>query len=422
MLYDQDLSACQLDQNDHFKQLHDATATALDNLKSKHQAGELALFDVPYNEDDLPQLQQCITDFDYPNVFILGTGGSSLGGRSLCDLLQTPFDGKNDRCRLHFVDNVDPHTFGVITQQYDLKQCGFIVISKSGHTAETLCQFLLIIDHLRTLITADELASHFIVITEPKTSPMRQIAEKFSLKLLPHHTGIGGRFAVLTNVGLLPALLLGLDIEAVRHGARDVLDEAFAKGQDCPAALGAAYAVHMMRTHHSMTVMMPYTDRLESFARWYRQLWAESTGKQGHGSTPVVALGTVDQHSQLQLFLDGPKNKAYTLLLLDYCHQGAALPDDLSTAFDLNYFQGKTIGDLMDAEQRATTQTLINHGCPTRTIRLAKLSERQLGGLFMHFMLETMIAAELMGINAFDQPAVEESKILTRNYLTEHVT
>jgi glucose-6-phosphate isomerase len=168
---------------------------------------------------------------------------------------------------------------------------------------------------------------------------------------------------------------------------------------------------------------MPYLDRLERFAMWYRQLWAESLGKEGKGTTPIRALGPVDQHSQLQLYLDGPKDKLFTIVMGPAAGAGPritarATGDDP----ELSYLKGRTIGDLVEAEQRATAETLIQNGRPTRIIRIGRVDEAVMGGLFMHFMLETMIAAHLMEIDAFDQPAVEQGKVLTRQYLKEGVS
>ncbi len=162
---------------------------------------------------------------------------------------------------------------------------------------------------------------------------------------------------------------------------------------------------------------MPYVDRLADFGLWYRQLWAESLGKNGTGTTPIRAVGTVDQHSQLQLYLAGPADKMFTVVMLDCAGTGATVDAGLAADEALGYLRGRTMGDLMDAEQRATAETLARNGRPTRLIRLASLDEAVMGGLMMHFMLETIISAHLLGVDPFDQPAVEEGKVLTRRYL-----
>jgi glucose-6-phosphate isomerase len=171
----------------------------------------------------------------------------------------------------------------------------------------------------------------------------------------------------------------------------------------------------------SQVVIMPYVDRLERFGAWFRQLWAESLGKEGHGTTPIDAMGAVDQHSQLQLYLAGPRDKLFTLILADPAGHGPVAKPEVAgpAAGPLDYLMGRSLGDLLAAEQRATVETLIRNGCPTRVMRFPSLNEEVMGGLMMHFILETIIAADLLGIDPFDQPAVEESKVLARRYLRE---
>jgi glucose-6-phosphate isomerase len=217
-------------------------------------------------------------------------------------------------------------------------------------------------------------------------------------------------------------MLAGLDVEALRAGAGEVLDATLRaqNPRDSWPALGAALNVGLseQRGIHT-TVVMPYLDRLAHFGLWFRQLWAESLGKDGKGTTPVRAMGTVDQHSQLQLYLGGPADKMFTVVTSDVAGSGVVVSPELASDHSLAYVAGKRMGDLLDAEQRATAQTLIRNGRPTRLIHISRLDERTLGGLLMHFMLETIIAADLFGINAFDQPAVEEGKVLARQYLGE---
>jgi len=209
---------------------------------------------------------------------------------------------------------------------------------------------------------------------------------------------------------------------ALREGAASVLDATLraAHPRDAAPILGAAVSVALAQERGiATTVLMPYVDRLAAFGLWFRQLWAESLGKDGKGTTPVRAVGVIDQHSQLQLYLAGPVDKMFTLVTLDMAGQGELMPPDLAGDPGLAYLDGRRMGDLLDAEQRATAATLIRNGRPTRLIHLARLDERSLGVLLMHFMLETIAAAELWGVNAFDQPAVEEGKVLARQYLSE---
>jgi glucose-6-phosphate isomerase len=238
--------------------------------------------------------------------------------------------------------------------------------------------------------------------------------------MLDHDPRIGGRYSVLSLVGMLPALLGGLDAEAVRDGAAAVLKPALGKdGADSPPARGAALSMALAAQGVRQAVLMPYVDRLDLLALWYRQIWAESLGKAGHGTTPIRALGPVDQHSQLQLYLEGPADKLFTILEAPIAGTGPEIPERRARALGLDYLAGRTIGDLVAAECRATAETLAGNGRPVRRLRLEAVDERTLGGLFMHFILETVIAAGLIGVDPYDQPAVEQGKVLARRYLGE---
>jgi glucose-6-phosphate isomerase len=264
----------------------------------------------------------------------------------------------------------------------------------------------------------------FLGLTEPeradKQNGLRALLAAHGIAMLDHDPGVGGRYSVLTNVGLLPAAALGLDIGRIRAGAAAALGPVLDRRPpgEVPAAVGAALAVALAETRGKcISVMLPYADRLERFSRWYVQLWAESLGKDGKGTTPVAALGPVDQHSQLQLFIDGPRDKLITVVTVANAGRGPRMPADLAGLAGEPDFAGKTIGDLVDAEGRATAETLAKNGCPVRAIRLETLDEASLGQLLMHFMLETIIAARLLGVDPFDQPAVEEGKVLAKRYL-----
>ncbi len=352
----------------------------------------------------------------FDHVVVLGTGGASLGGQTLLALA----DRSHRTPTLHFMDNIDPHSFTALMDSLDLRSTGFLVVTKSGATAETLVQTLVCLDALRGAVGEGRLAEHVTVITQPGESPLRRLAARWGLEILDHDPDVGGRYSVLSLAGLLPAMVAGLDGAKVREGAASVLDANL--GAPTPsqseAAVGAAISIGLLRERGvTTTVLMPYVDRLAPFGLWFRQLWAESLGKDGTGTTPIRALGATDQHSQLQLYLAGRRDKMFTLLTLDCAGTGARVAPDLADGDGLAYLRGKSMGDLMDAEQRATAESLAHSGRPVRRFRLARLDERVLGALFMHFMLETIIAAGLLGVNPFDQPAVEHGKALARAYL-----
>ena len=395
------------------------TAAALDAIRTAHNDNALPVLRLPNASADLDAIEgtaaHMIENFD--DVVVLGTGGSSLGGRTLCALARP----SKDNPRLHFLDNVDSDTFERLFAAIDPKRTGLIVISKSGSTAETLSQMFHCLDVFERAIGKDGIAKAFVAITEPGDNVLRRIAKRWNMKTLDHDPKIGGRYSALSIVGLLPTMIAGLDAHAVREGAKSVLDPVLAgaaPGTIAPC-VGAALSVGLARQGLGMSVLMPYIDRLADFGLWYRQLWAESIGKDGHGTTPIRAMGTVDQHSQLQLYLDGPRDKLFSLIFSNCAGTGGLVPKAMADDPSLAYLSGRTLGDLLDAEQRATAETLIKRGCPTRIFRLAEINEQALGALMMHYMIETIVAAHLLGVDPFDQPAVEDGKVLARKYLQE---
>jgi glucose-6-phosphate isomerase len=400
---------------------------ALDWLRARHADRSLPLLRLPETHSDLEvirdtarQLADRATD-----VVILGTGGSSLGGQTLAQLAGFAVPGV-DALRvppqLHFIDNLDPDSFGTLLARLPHATTRYVAISKSGGTAETLMQTIAALSAVKGAGLQTRIPDIFLGISDPaksgKANGLRDLLGKFRVPMLDHDAGVGGRYSALTNVGLLPAAMLGLDIAALREGAGLALAPVLAKkpATQVPAAVGAALSVALSeKKGKSISVMMVYCDRLQRFTHWYVQLWAESLGKNGKGTTPLPALGPVDQHSQLQLFIGGPRDKLFTVITVDGAGLGPRVDGELAKLAGEPGFAGKTIGDLVAAEGRAT---LAKNGCPVRTIQVNKLDEENLGELMMHFMLETIIAAHLLGVDAFDQPAVEEGKVLAKKYLT----
>ncbi|MBT3551362.1 MAG: glucose-6-phosphate isomerase [Rhodospirillaceae bacterium] len=408
--------------DDAYQALLRQSTGALENLRARLVNGTLPFLDMGEAAGGLywlePIAENYIEAFDH--VVCLGVGGSSLGAKTLCALAAPPAAG--ERPRLHFMDNIDPDSFAVLFGAIDPARTGFIVTSKSGATAETLTQFLIALDWMRSALPGVPLGDHFTIITQPGPRPLRRLAEEFAMTILDHDANIGGRYAGLSVVGLLPALIAGLDGEALRQGAADTLQPLLdgAGPEDFAPAIGAAINVGLAQTAGvTATVMMPYLDRMEEFGAWYRQLWAESLGKNGLGTTPIRALGTVDQHSQLQLYLDGPGGMMFTLITGPAKGVGGMIDAKLATEAGLGYLAGHRMGDLLDAEQRATAAALTQYKRPVRIISLERLDEAAMGALMMHFMIETVIAAHLLGVNAFDQPAVEAGKVLARRTLEE---
>jgi glucose-6-phosphate isomerase len=389
-------------------------------LRRACEDGSLPVLRLPRAREDIAGLVGIAERFakSCTNVVVLGTGGSSLGGQALTALADRGFGPRKGRPSLVFPDNIDPDTFAAMFDSLDPATTGVLMISKSGGTAETLMQSFACLERW-----GGGSPANFLAIAEPGDNPLRRLAERHGIPVLDHDPLIGGRYSVLSLVGLLPAAIAGLDIATIRAGAAGVLDATLddAGSGDAAPAIGAALAVALLKARGTATtVLMPYLDRLANFGLWYRQLWAESLGKNGTGTTPIRAMGTVDQHSQLQLYLAGPADKLFTLIVAESAGTGPVVPAHVAREDSrLGYLAGKRMGDLLQAEAAATAATLARNGRPTRVIRIATLDERVLGALMMHFMLETILAAGLLGVDAFDQPAVEEGKQLAREYLAK---
>ena len=404
-----------------------ASAPALDWLRKAHADNTLPLLRLPEKTSDLDEIKQAAARLraGATDIVVLGIGGSSLGGQTLAQLAGIAVRGVEAFLpgpRMHFMDNLDPATYGALLSKLPLATTRFIAISKSGGTGETLMQTATAISAVTAAGLEARLGELFFGVSERakpgKKNALRELLGA-SVPVLEHDPGVGGRYSVLSNVGLLPAAVLGLDIAAVRKGAAlalaPVLDSK--PPAEVPSALGAALNVALGAQGKTIAVLMAYADRLERFSRWYVQLWAESLGKDGKGTTPLGALGPVDQHSQLQLFIAGPRDKLFTVITAPAPGTGPRFDAEQAKIAGEGELAGKTIGDLVAAQGRATADTLARNGCPVRTMHVDKLDETSLGALLMHFMLETIIAAHLIGVDAFDQPAVEEGKVLAKRYL-----
>lgn len=397
---------------------------ALEWIREQHAAKALPLLEMPAATADLDAIAEAahwLRACDH--AVILGTGGSSLGGQSLAQAGGWRLPGVPASApELHFLDNLDPGTLALSLARLPLEKTKFLLVSKSGGTGETLIQCAVVLEALEA--AGIDPASRLRGLTEPLaeggSNALRQRLQAVGAHVDEHVPGLGGRYTALSNVGLVPAAFMGLDPAAVRAGAAAVLNPILegAPAAQCPPAVGASVAVALSRTARApVNVLMAYSDRLERLTRWWVQLWAESLGKKGRGMTPVAAVGPVDQHSQLQLYLDGPNDKLVTFLMVRCSGEGPKLSPQAATAVGLEAIGGRTVGDFVWAQQRATADTLEKACRLVRRIVIEAVDERTVGALMMHFMLETIIAAQLLRVNAFDQPAVEAGKVLAREYL-----
>jgi glucose-6-phosphate isomerase len=405
-------------------------SNGLARLRSEDESGSLPLLHMPRTRDDLDEIRNAAARLraEATDIVFLGTGGSSLGGQTLAQLRDYGVPGAGrfaENPRVHFLDNLDPATFERVLQRLPLTTTRFVAISKSGGTGETLMQTIAVLSALDRAGLRRRAGDLVLGISEPRKpqgkNGLRDLLEPEGAAFLDHHTGVGGRYSVLTNVGLLPAAVVGLNIAAIREGAAQAYDP-IRTGQaarDIPAAVGAAFSLAAALEGKDISVTMAYADRLERFTRWWVQLWAESLGKDGKGTQPVAAIGPVDQHSQLQLYLAGPRDKVFTIMTTHSAGEGPVIDAALAARAGEPDFGGKRIGDLVAAQGRATADTLARNGRPTRRMHIDRLDERALGELLMQLMIETILTGYGLGVDPFDQPAVEEGKVLAKKYLAE---
>jgi len=388
-------------------------AAPMQALAAGKNEGAAPLLTLPSLTADLAEIETLAAQLRarFKTVIVAGSGGSGLSGKALLQLkLMATMPA------FHFLENIDPDCMEDVLSRIDVENTCFLIISKSGTTVETLSQYYVLRAHVEANLGRKGVAERFVMVTIPGDNPMRASAKEYGLRVLDHDPDVGGRYAILSVVGLLPAAIAGLDIRALRRGGQSVVE---GLKNTAPAgfapAVGAALQFAFMQKNTPMSVMLPYAEKLAGFSSWYRQNWAESLGKNGKGSTPIRALGTIDQHSQLQLYLDGPKDKFFTMVMIERAGKGPRI--DAPAIAELDYLRGKTMGDVMSAQQKGTFESLVRSGCPVRLFSLSDMKEEQLGALLMHFTIEIILTASLMQINPFDQPAVEEGKILARNYL-----
>ncbi len=344
-------------------------------------------------------------------IVIIGTGGSSLGGKMLVSALG------NSNKKLFFAENVDPDTIQELLSQIDLNHTGFIIISKSGETIETLCIYFYFLNTIK--LRNIKIYEKTLVITERKPSTLKKIQEEENYHFLEHDKNIGGRYSVFSAVGLIPAQIAGINIKKFCDGGKTVLNQILnAKKPEATAPIKSALVkINLMKKGYNQSVLMTYSDKLKNFSDWYIQLWSESIGKNKKGSTAISSRGTVDQHSQLQLFLDGPNDKFITILGFEKPPRSIKLKCKISKNNIFESLNNKSMGDLFFAEKKATSKSLIRQKIPLRLIDLSPMNEDLLGKLVMSFFLETIYSCKLLNVNPFDQPAVEEGKVLALKFL-----
>ncbi len=419
--------------------IHGLTADEIDGLAAEirayhgelmadREAGQLRFYDLPTQPLDalLAEAKRQV-ESGVEAVVVLGIGGSALGNIALQTALRHPFwnalskEGRGGYPKMYVLDNVDPDQFNGLLDTLP-ENTLYNAISKSGTTAETMSQFVTIWQMVKAK-HGDKAKERFVVVTDPKAGYMRQIVDQEGITSFNVPEGVGGRFTVLTPVGLFSAAVCGIDVRALLAGAAEMAERCTTPElRENPAYLLAAI-YFLLNTKHDkpMAVMMPYAAALKDLADWFRQLWAESLGKRKSlsgadvfvGQTPIKALGTTDQHSQVQLYAEGPFDKVFTFLRVEHFARDFAFPNPFPTVEAASYLAGHQMGELMNAEQAATEVALTDAGRPNLTITFPEVSPKSVGQFLMLYEVATVISGKLYGIDPLDQPGVEAGKKAT---------
>lgn len=416
--------------------LFERFAHALGVFERQRREGVLGFLDLPSDPATPDRIRELADSFGqwFENIVVLGIGGSALGTQLLRDALRGPYwnlDGpgkRDDFPRLFILDNADPATVGGLLERLDLSRTLFNVVSKSGSTAETMAQYLLAEAAVSRAVGADHAAGHFLFTTDPDAGALRGLARQLGVPALDLPGNVGGRFSVLSAVGLLPAAAIGIDIHRLLAGAAAMRDRCMEPDLRANPAGMFAVLLHSAQVDLGMPihVLMPYSDRLRGIGLWFQQLWAESLGKaydrEGirveSGPTPLPAIGATDQHAQVQLFMEGPRDKVVVFVrVADPGVDLLEIPRAHGDVGALGYLGGHTLGGLLDAEFQATREALRREGRPSMTIELERLDPYALGEVLMLLQSSTVLAGGLYGVDPLNQPGVELGKELTYGLL-----
>ncbi len=406
-------------------------------LTERRKRGELPFYELPYKKEEIETVKKTASSLKrnmngrFENLLVIGIGGSSLGGLALTRALLHPFHNLLDSearkvPRLFFAENIDPDEIKGLFDILDPERTAVNIISKSGTTAEPMANFLLFQKFMTEKIGEANFRKQVVATTDSSKGTMRKVAGELGIKTLPIPAGVGGRFSVLTAVGLFPAAVAGIDIDSLLEGAA-YMDKKCSKPEllKNPAYLNGVIHYHLhTRRGVNMAVLMPYSSGLALLSDWYRQLLAESLGKKyglsGEvvyaGQTPIKAVGAIDQHSQIQLYREGPFDKIITVLSVASFSNFLNIPS-LYEHDGLSYLGGHTLNELINAEKEATLLALFQSGRPSIEITLPEVNPYTVGQLFYLYEVQTVFSGYLYGVESLDQPGVEAGKQYTYGML-----
>jgi len=414
-----------------FEALESKIPAAVKAMETKRTSGKMDFRDLPYNQTETAkEIAEYVNEMkDQTEAFVVfGIGGSALGPMAVQQAIKHPFynelpkEKRGGFPRFYVADNIDPEKLASLFDIIDIETSLFNIVTKSGSTSETMSQFMIIKDMLEQKLGKEEAKKHIVCTTDAVKGNLIKIAKEEGYKTFIIPSGVGGRFSELTAVGLLPAAFAGVDIVEMLAGAA-YMDEICKNPEirENPAFMYAVLNYIGLCKGKPISVMMPYADSLKYISDWYAQLWAESLGKKvdnngnivNVGPTPVKALGATDQHSQIQLYAEGPYDKIVVFLAVDNYRQTMEIPKIYKDIPDIGFLGGATQNKLIDVERVATEYALLSAGKINMTITLPEVNEFTLGQLLYLFEVATAFAGELMNIDAFSQPGVEEGKNAT---------
>jgi glucose-6-phosphate isomerase len=352
-------------------------------------------FKFNFDKQDLKEFK------NFKTIVLIGMGGSILGTEAINNFLK-----KKIKKNFYFLDNIDHNKISNFRKKENFKKTLFIIISKSGNTVETLSNLLIL-----NIIKKN--SKNIILITEKRNNVLYSISKKFNLFYVEHKHFLGGRYSVLSEVGIIPAYLVGLNITKLRSGIRKFINNQKRKALLKDSSIKLANLLNLKKINN--LIFLNYSPELEKFLFWCQQLIAESLGKKGKGFLPMISNVPKDQHSLLQLYLEGPRDKLFVIFSIEENHKEKINSKKINK--EINFLHKKTMGFVKEAQKKALIKTFNKHNIPFREFKIIRANEETLGELFSYFMLETVVIGKLVGINPFDQPAVEQVKTFTKKLL-----
>ena len=381
-------------------------------------SGDIGYYTLPEDKETLQEVKDFCAHYDFStikNVVVIGIGGSSLGTKAI-DQMLSHTDARNDK-NLIFMENVDPNEMARNLKNVKFEESFFIMISKSGGTIETTSHVKYIVDKYGITFDSPEFVKHFAIITDPH-SPLDKFAKECTLTTFHLPLNVGGRFSVFTPVGLLPLAILGYDIDAMLAGARELKESFFVQKEDALVQKAYHYAKNWERL--PINVLFSYSSSFRYFNDWYVQLWGESLGKidrdgSSVGLTPIGLVGSIDQHSFLQLIIEGPQNKTVTMIKVEDFDNDMRIPDvSIPYLEKTDFINNHTFNTLINAQCDATMQSIKDQGVDVDMISLPRLDEKTAGEMIMYYELLTSVAGHFLNVNTYDQPGVELGKVILK--------